>query len=96
MTKSEIFAVQAGALLGERGWTRDNEIIAPWLTDWRGRFTGRVLGMASPADTAQVAALVRLCSQHGVPIVPRAAIRGCRAEQRPMKAAMRFCCPCAG
>ncbi|MCT2559047.1 FAD-binding oxidoreductase [Tsuneonella sp. YG55] len=65
------FLAEAGDLLGPRGLTRDEELIAPWLTDWRGRFTGRALALASPASTEEVAALVRLCARHGVPIVPQ-------------------------
>ena len=65
------FLAAAAALLGPRGLTTDADMIAPWLTDWRGRYTGRALGMASPADTAELAALVRLCAEHRVPIVPQ-------------------------
>ena len=31
--------------------TRDPELIEPWLTDWRGRYTGRALALASPSST---------------------------------------------
>jgi FAD/FMN-containing dehydrogenase len=65
------FLDAAQALLGPRGFTRDPELVRPWLTDWRGRYTGRALALASPASTAEVAALVRLCGDHGVPIVPQ-------------------------
>jgi FAD/FMN-containing dehydrogenase len=44
---------------------------APYLTDWRKRFTGRARAVLRPTDAAQVAALVRLCGEHGVPIVPQ-------------------------
>jgi FAD/FMN-containing dehydrogenase len=71
MTGHEIFLARAGALLGPRGLTSDPELLDPWLTDWRGRFTGRALAMASPASTQEVAALVRLCGEFGVPIVPQ-------------------------
>ena len=40
-------------------------------TDWRGRYRGRALAVVRPADTAQVAAVVRLCAAHAVPIVPQ-------------------------
>ena len=74
-TASEIrtaeFLAAASALLGPKGFATDPDILAPWLTDWRGRYTGRALGLATPADTAQVAALVRLCGRYGVPIVPQ-------------------------
>jgi FAD/FMN-containing dehydrogenase len=40
-------------------------------TDWRGRYHGWALAIASPANTDDVAAVVRLCAQHGVAIVPQ-------------------------
>ena len=67
----DAFLAAAAALLGPRGLATDPDVIAPWLTDWRGRYTGRALGMASPADTAELSALVRLCAEHRVPIVPQ-------------------------
>ena len=45
--------------------------MAAYLTDWRGRFTGAALAVVRPASTAQVAAVVRLCHQHRVPVVPQ-------------------------
>jgi FAD/FMN-containing dehydrogenase len=71
MTADTDFLAEAANLLGPRGWTRDPELLAPWLTDWRGRFTGRALALASPASTAEVSALIALCAVHGVPVVPQ-------------------------
>ncbi|OJW56264.1 MAG: hydroxyacid dehydrogenase [Sphingomonadales bacterium 63-6] len=68
---SETFLTEAEALLGPRGLTRDPELMEPWLTDWRGRFTGAALALASPASTAEVSALVKLCAAHGIAIVPQ-------------------------
>ncbi|MDP9057198.1 MAG: FAD-binding oxidoreductase [Pseudomonadota bacterium] len=65
------FLDDALAILGPRGLIRDPDLIEPWLTDWRGRYTGRALAMAAPADTAELAALVRLCARHRVGIVPQ-------------------------
>ena len=45
--------------------------MAPYLTDWRGRFTGRALAVLRPADSAQVAQLVTACSDFCVPLVPQ-------------------------
>ncbi|WP_243490162.1 FAD-binding oxidoreductase [Massilia violaceinigra] len=45
--------------------------MAPFLTDWRGRFTGRALAVLRPADTEQVAQLVQACAAHRVPLVPQ-------------------------
>jgi FAD/FMN-containing dehydrogenase len=71
MPESPAFLSEATALLGARGLTRDPELMEPWLTDWRGRFSGAALAMASPASTEEVAALVKLCTKHGVAIVPQ-------------------------
>jgi FAD/FMN-containing dehydrogenase len=71
MVDPTAFLAEAAALLGSRGLTRDPELMAPWLTDWRGRFTGRALAMAAPASTAEVSALVKLCAAHGTPVVPQ-------------------------
>ena len=47
------------------------EDMAPYLTDWRGRFTGSAAAVLRPADTLQVAAVVALCAEAKVPLVPQ-------------------------
>ncbi|WP_068074182.1 FAD-binding oxidoreductase [Novosphingobium lentum] len=79
----EAFLQQAAALLGPKGLTDDADAMAPWLTDWRGRFTGRALAMASPASTAELSALVKLCASHGVPIVPQGGNSGMSGGATP-------------
>lgn len=71
MLERDTFLEQAEALLGPRGLSRDAEVMAPWLVDWRGRYTGQAVALASPASTTEVAELVKLCAAHGVPIVPQ-------------------------
>ncbi|MEQ8827332.1 MAG: FAD-binding oxidoreductase, partial [Parvibaculum sp.] len=70
-TAAKTFLDDAAELLGPRGLTNDPDLMEPWLTDWRGRYTGRALALAAPACTREVAALVGLCARHGVPIVPQ-------------------------
>lgn len=77
------FLEEAAALLGPKGFTTDPETMAPWLTDWRQRYTGRALGLASPADTAQVAAFVRLCGRHAIPVVPQGGNSGMSGGATP-------------
>ncbi|MEN9683252.1 MAG: hypothetical protein RLZZ427_1003 [Pseudomonadota bacterium] len=77
------FLDAAANLLGPRGLTRDPDLITPWLTDWRGRFTGTAVALASPASTAELAALVALCQQHGVPIVPQGGNSGMSGGATP-------------
>ena len=56
---------------GPRAAITDPADIAPWLTDWRGRFHGRSAGILVPDSTAQVAAMVGLAAEHRVPLVPQ-------------------------
>lgn len=59
------------ALLGPKGFTDDADAMAPWLTDWRGKYHGAAAAMLSPATTEEVSAAVRLCAEAGVAIVPQ-------------------------
>ena len=68
---------------GDRTIISEPADIEPWLTDWRGRFTGHAVAMASPASTEEVAALVTLCAQHRVPIVPQGGNSGMAGGATP-------------
>jgi FAD/FMN-containing dehydrogenase len=45
--------------------------VAPYVTDWRERYRGQARAVVRPGSTAEVAAVARICSEHGVPIVPQ-------------------------
>ena len=83
MSDAQAFLTAATELLGERGLTRDPELLEPWLTDWRGRFTGRALALASPASTAEVSGLMRLCARFGIPVVPQGGNSGMSGGATP-------------
>lgn len=83
MNKSDEFLRRAAELLGPRGFTTDRDLVEPWLTDWRGRFTGKAAAMASPASTAEVARFVSLCGELGVPIVPQGGNSGMSGGATP-------------
>ncbi|MEO8618933.1 MAG: FAD-binding oxidoreductase [Sphingomicrobium sp.] len=51
--------------------TTDRSDIAPWLTDWRGRWTGVSGAIIQPASTPEAAAAVALARQLGVRLVPQ-------------------------
>jgi FAD/FMN-containing dehydrogenase len=59
------------ATLGPRGLLTDPADLAPHLSDWRGLYRGAALCVARPADTAEVAAVVRACAEAGVPVIPQ-------------------------
>jgi FAD/FMN-containing dehydrogenase len=46
----------------------DPELRASYEVDWTGRFRGRARAVVRPADTGEVAAVVRLCADTGVPV----------------------------
>ena len=71
------------AILGPKGYSDEPDVIAPWLTDWRGRFTGAAPAMLSPANTQEVAALVQLAAKHRIPLVPQGGNSGMVAGATP-------------
>lgn len=54
--------------LEPKAFTDDASEMAPWLSDWRGRVHGRAAAMLSPATTAEVQAIVRLCADARQPL----------------------------
>ena len=80
---ADSFLAAAAALLGPRGFTQDADVMAPWLTDWRGRYHGRALALASPADTAETAALVKLAAAHNIALVPQGGNSGMSGGATP-------------
>jgi FAD/FMN-containing dehydrogenase len=59
------------AIVGTANLLTDPGDTAPYLTDWRKRYTGRAQAVVRPATTDEVAAVVRLCAQTRTPIVPQ-------------------------
>ncbi len=45
--------------------------LSSYERDWRGREHGKALAVVRPANTAEVAAVVRACAAHGASIVPQ-------------------------
>lgn len=64
------FVTDARALLGSPGW-REAADAGGQIRDWLDRYGVPPLGVARPASTAQVAAIVALARAHGIAIVPQ-------------------------
>ena len=56
---------------GERAALTNAADIEPWLTDWRGRWTGKAPAILQPASTQEVAAIVASAATLGVAMVPQ-------------------------
>lgn len=54
-----------------------------YLTDWRKTVTGSALAVVRPANTEQVAAIMRLCAEHRIPVVPQGGNTGQVAGATP-------------
>lgn len=70
-------------LLGPSGYRDDPDELAPWLTDWRGRYTGKAAAMLSPANTAEVAEIVKFAAAHRIALVPQGGNSGMVAGATP-------------
>ncbi len=70
-------------LLGPKGFVDDPATIAPWLIDWRGRYTGKAAALLSPANTAEVSAIVGIASTHRIALVPQGGNSGMVAGATP-------------
>jgi FAD/FMN-containing dehydrogenase len=49
----------------------DPEVVAPFATDWTGRFVGHSPVVVRPGSTEEVAGVVALCRELGVAVVPQ-------------------------
>jgi len=57
------------AAVGPAQVLTDPADLAPYLTDWRGRYHGRARAVVRPRTTAEVAAVVRACADSATPLV---------------------------
>ncbi len=62
---------RARAIVGDNGIFTDPADIAPYVQDWRGSYIGRSSLVVRPANTQEVADIVKLCAETHTPIVPQ-------------------------
>ncbi|TPL04090.1 MULTISPECIES: FAD-binding oxidoreductase [unclassified Mesorhizobium] len=63
-----VIALQA--ILGPKGWLSGGDA-EPYHRDWLNRYGVAPLGIARPASTAEVAAVVNICREAGVAVIPQ-------------------------
>lgn len=63
-------AAELSEILGPKGWLTGKDVTG-YSRDWLDRYGEPPLGVARPATTAEVAAVVSACHWAGVPIVPQ-------------------------
>jgi len=71
------------ARLGPKGFATDAATLAPYLAEWRGKFSGNTPLLAMPASTEEVADVVRLCAEAGAAITTQGGNTGLVGGQIP-------------
>ena len=57
--------------LPEGAWTQDPDIIDPHLREWRDKYFGATPILLTPRTTDEVAAAVKICAAHKLPLMPQ-------------------------
>ena len=73
-------------VVGDKGLILEEAATAPFLADQRGRYRGRTPFVVRPANTAEVAEVVRLCAAARVPMVPQGGNTGLVGGSVPFEA----------
>ena len=71
MTREDALVAELAGIVGAEHLLTAAADLAPYLTDWRGRYRGAARCVVRPGSAAEVAAVVRACAAAGVPIVPQ-------------------------
>ncbi|QWD61035.1 FAD-binding oxidoreductase [Polynucleobacter sp. MWH-UH35A] len=65
------FIQQLSTFLNQKYILTQDADKAPYLTDWRKRFTGKALAVLLPSTSAEVAEIIKLCAKHHIAVVPQ-------------------------
>ena len=68
---SQYFLDEVGKILSPQYILINDEDKTPYLTDWRKRYTGQALAVLLPANTTEVAEIVKLCAKTNTAVVPQ-------------------------
>jgi FAD/FMN-containing dehydrogenase len=71
------------AAVGRAGYLDDPADMAPYCTSWRDNWVGRVPLVLKPQSTPEVAAIVQICAEHGIAIVPQGGNTGLTGAAQP-------------
>ncbi|HJQ56865.1 MAG TPA: FAD-binding oxidoreductase [Vineibacter sp.] len=63
-------------VVGDKGFVVDPREMEPHVVEWRDNYRGRAAAVVRPASTEEVAAVVKICAEAGVPIVPQGGMTG--------------------
>ncbi|MEN3367532.1 MAG: hypothetical protein V7606_4806 [Burkholderiales bacterium] len=72
-------------IVGSMAVISDPVEMQPYLSDWRGSFSGAARCVVKPASTEETAAVVALCARHRIPMVPQGGNTGMCGGATPGK-----------
>lgn len=78
---TELYTALRGAFSGRL--FKDSEEMAPFLTDWRGKWTGTALAVVQPDSPLDVASVMRWCHERRIPVVPQGGNTGLSGGATP-------------
>ncbi len=84
-TPSSAFLGKLRAIVGDKGMVEDAQARAFHQTDWRGLTMGQAAAVVKPATVEEVSAILALCSEHGVKIVPQGGLTGLVGASIPVR-----------
>jgi FAD/FMN-containing dehydrogenase len=82
-SSADAFLSQLREIVGPQGVVAEAADLERYERDWRGNFPGRARAVVRPATTEQVAAVVRLCAEARVPVVPQGGNTGLAGGSSP-------------
>ncbi|QQS12030.1 MAG: FAD-binding oxidoreductase [Rhodospirillales bacterium] len=82
---SSAFHAKLAAIVGEKGLVVDPQAVKFHTTNWQGNALGTAAAVVKPASTEEVSAVVKLCAEHNVKIVPQGGLTGLMAAGIPVR-----------
>jgi FAD/FMN-containing dehydrogenase len=82
-TLSPDLVARLGAIVGAQHALTDPDQQLPYLREWRDMYDGRASIVLRPGSTEEVAEILALANQHGIPVVPQAGNTGLVGGQIP-------------
>ena len=84
-TPSSAFLSKLRSIVGDKGMVDDAQARAFHETDWRGYTAGRAAAVVKPGSVEEVSAIVALCNENGVKIVPQGGLTGLVGASVPVR-----------
>ncbi|MFF0815322.1 FAD-binding oxidoreductase [Rhodococcus sp. NPDC003318] len=81
---TQSFVDELASIVGAAQVLTDRDVVAGYVTDWTGHWTGHTVAVVRPADTAEVSAVLAACHRAGVAVVPQGGNTGLVGGSIPM------------